>query len=282
MNLFSRFEQDSSFSPAERALADYLLIHGDELRTMTISQLELECPVSRAVIYRFITKCGFSGFLPFRIALQADYQSWIRTKEGPDASYPFKAGDSSSVIASRLLEDISLSLQTASNLMEPAVLDQAAAGLDLAERILVFASAGNLPVCRSFQFQMAEIGKTVLVPEDEYEQRLLAASADEKDFVIVVSFAGRGKLASSLMKLFASKKLNWLLISSAALKEANPRAPLHLVLPDQEHHADRISGFGIRSSLLYVFDVLYSVCYALHYQEYAAYKRRQYAILRTL
>lgn len=179
------------------------------------------------------------------------------------------------------MDDITLSLQTVRNLISPEILAKAAERLDQADRILIFATAGNLSIAKSFQFQMTEIGKTVLVPEDEYEQRLLAAGANSNDFIILVSFAGRGKLACGLMDLFLEKKLNWLLISSAAFK-APAAHVLQLILPDQEDHADRISGFSMHSCLLYLFDLLYSTFFSLHYQENTDYKRKQYAILSTL
>lgn len=92
MNLFSRFEQDDSFSSAERILIHCLISHGEEISSLSVSQIELECAVSRASIYRFISKCGYPGFITFQMALYDDYHGWIAAQTRLDADYPFAPG----------------------------------------------------------------------------------------------------------------------------------------------------------------------------------------------
>ena len=105
---------------------------------------------------------------------------------------------------------------------------------------------------------MAEIGRVVVVPVDEYEQRLVASSAGERDVVILVSFGGRGFVAPSAAELLSRRGVPVVLVASAGVTPLDHLAEVKLALSPQEDHVRKVSPFATGASLLYVLDALFA------------------------
>ena len=129
-----------------------------------------------------------------------------------------------------------------------------------AKQIDVYTSAGNIFFAENFKFQMQEIGITINVPEEEYNQRLVASCSDENHLAIVISFGGRGLLVNKIIKTLKGNKTPILLISSTEDSPIKEYADYQLYLCSNENHYNKISSFSTRLSLLYILDILFA-CY---------------------
>ena len=71
---------------------------------------------------------------------------------------------------------------------------------------------------------MQEIGVSINVPIDEYQQRLQAASSDNSHLAIIVSYSGRGIISDILFRILKERKTPIILISSYnyPIKEVKP------------------------------------------------------------
>ena len=100
-----------------------------------------------------------------------------------------------------------------------------------AQVIDVYTSAGNIYFAQNFQFQMQEIGVSINVPIDEYQQRLQAASSDNSHLAIIVSYSGRGIISDILFRILKERKTPIILISSYnyPIKEVKPDHHLYIV-----------------------------------------------------
>lgn len=279
MNILSYLETASGFTPAEKNIAKWILNHAEEAAGFSTGQIEMECHVSRAGVYRFIAKCGCTGLQNLISQVVKDYPEWKNAKNPLDYDCPFKKGDSPQAVADSIASDYIQSVLMTKGLLDLNDLQEASKKLNQANRILIFTTASNLPVARSFRFQMEEIGKTVLVPEDEYEQRMLAAQIRKDDFVILITFAARGLLASYLMDRFNEAAASWLLISSASLEKKDTGASYQLILPSAESHTGKISSFSLRISLMYLLDLLYSEVFEEDYDRNVQLKNEIYSVI---
>ncbi len=99
------------------------------------------------------------------------------------------------------------------------------------------------------------------VPVDEYEQRLAAASAGEKDVVVLVSFGGRGFVSRPAARELAARGVPVVLVASAAPTPLDEFATVKLALSPVEDHAHKVSPFGTGLSLLFVLDALFARCF---------------------
>ena len=147
------------------------------------------------------------------------------------------------------------------NVLDPTALDRAAELVRSASHVDILATAGNVAFAQNFRFQMAEVGRTVSVPVDEYEQRLAAASAGEKDVVVLVSFGGRGFVSRPAARELAARGVPVVLVASAAPTPLDEFATVKLALSPVEDHAHKVSPFGTGLSLLFVLDALFARCF---------------------
>ena len=182
MNVFAWMQTCPNFSTTEQTIAQYLIENAHRAANLDAETIMSECYVSRAALYRFCSRCGFSGLRSLLLQMNADAPEWNEDSGSLDFSYPFTEQDDLSAVISSLQKDYSQSILMTQSLVVQESLSKAAVAMRTASRILIFTSASNLPAAQSFRFQMAEINKTVLVPVDEYEQRLIAAQCGPEDF----------------------------------------------------------------------------------------------------
>lgn len=279
MNIFAWMQTYPDFSTTEQTIAQYLIENGHRCANLNAETIMSECYVSRAALYRFCTRCGFSGLRALLLQMNADAVKWNQQTAALDFSYPFTEQDDLLTVASSLQKDYSQSILMAQSLLVQKDLEKAIQAMRKASRIVVFTSASNIPAAQSFRFQMAEINKTVLVPVDEYEQRLQAAQCGPDDFPIVITMAARGWNAPFLIRHFQKTERPWLLISSRTLALAPSDTAYRLFLPNEEDHAARISSFSTRASLNWLLDVLFAAYFQLDYQANQLCKTNAYNII---
>ena len=58
-----------TFTRMEQSIADYVLEHGKDVLSMSISTLAQECNVVDSTVFRFCRTLGVSGYRDFRTAL---------------------------------------------------------------------------------------------------------------------------------------------------------------------------------------------------------------------
>ena len=279
MNVFAWMQTCPNFSTTEQTIAQYLIENAHRAANLDAETIMSECYVSRAALYRFCSRCGFSGLRSLLLQMNADAPEWNEDSGSLDFSYPFTEQDDLSAVISSLQKDYSQSILMTQSLVVQESLSKAAVAMRTASRILIFTSASNLPAAQSFRFQMAEINKTVLVPVDEYEQRLIAAQCGPEDFPIVITMAARGWNAPFMIRHFQKTGRPWLLISSNALNVEPDENTYRLYLPSEEDHAARISSFSTRASLNRLLDVLFAVYFQLDYQANRRCKANVYGVI---
>lgn len=83
-------------------------------------------------------------------------------------------------------------LINSANLIDHNQLANVSQALKKAKRIDFYTSAGNIYFAQKFMFQMAEIGVTVNVPLEDYQQRLCTTNSNHQKIALIMSFEGRG------------------------------------------------------------------------------------------
>lgn len=281
MNVWTILENRQNFTDSEISIADYLFGHKEQIGQLQIHEVVHGCFISSATLYRLIAKLGCSGFSDLKFRLQKDLPAFLPASEAFDYDFPFAPSASHEEIADALHEDLQKTLQATRNLISVPDLQLSVQGMRKARRIVIFTSAGNVAFAQNFRFQMLEIGRDILIPIDEYEQRLVASTMGRQDFAILITFGGRGFLNEVLSNILHANKVPVLLISTSSLKKEDRHARYQLCLDPAENHYNKISSFSTRQSLLYVLDLLYCCYFSNHYQENLEYKLSSYQIIRN-
>lgn len=274
MNVLARMRLGEGLSSGERALADVILASPDAFLAGGSKQLVARAHVSKSTVYRLCEKLGCSGLSELRARVASELEAYRSESPVVDANFPVRAGQTSAEVISGIEGDLAQTLAATANVLDPLALDRAAGLVLSAAHVDILATAGNVAFAQNFRFQMAEIGRVVSAPVDEYEQGLLVASADETHVVILVSFGGRGFVSRPAARQLAGRGVPVVLVASAEATPLDEFAAVKLALSPHEDHARKVSPFGTGVSLLLVLDALFARCFV---EDYDANLARRFA-----
>ncbi len=266
MNIYQKIQQLDT-SKSEEKIRNMIL--GDPFRfvTYTPSQISKKLNISRATFYRFCDRLNVSGYSDLKVRLMSDYEDYTNSKEHFDFDYPVKGGVNEQVVVQSLKEDYEKTLQATYNMFDTDIVHRVALEMQKAQFIDVYATAGNVNFAENFAFQMAEIGKNIQVPHEQFRYLLTASSSDETHLAIVISVGGNSILGRPLMRILNERNTKIVVISTNEAKSMYKDAAYHLSLPKTEDNHHKISGFSTRLSVLYVLDVLYTSFFELEYEK---------------
>lgn len=165
------------------------------------------------------------------------------------------------------------------NLLDLEQLRLSVSQLKRSKIIDVYTSAGHIYFAENFKFQMQEIGVSVNVPIEEYQQRLVAASSDSTHTAMIISFGGRGINTNDLIRILKKNRTPIIMITT-------PNSPIEkygdyiIYMNPCESHYDKISSFSTRLSLLYILDSIYTCYFELDYERNVNYKLKQYELIK--
>ena len=92
----------TSSEGAERAIADYLIVHRSRLGSLDARGIAADVHVARSTVVRLCQRLGFDGYASFRSAVQAEFSYRISHFEEIDLNYSFDFGDQRLVIAHKI------------------------------------------------------------------------------------------------------------------------------------------------------------------------------------
>ena len=260
MNIFTQLRNTKNLTNNEKQIVDFILDNPNAFLNMSSEQICKECFVSTTTLYRLCQKFNLSGLSDLKVKMSGSINSYLKENKDFDFDFPVKQNQSHYEILTKIREDNDQTLLSTFNLFKLEQLRLSVNAMKKAKQIDVYTSAGNIFFAENFKFQMQEIGITINVPEEEYNQRLVASCSDENHLAIVISFGGRGLLVNKIIKTLKGNKTPILLISSTEDSPIKEYADYQLYLCSNENHYNKISSFSTRLSLLYILDILFA-CY---------------------
>ncbi|WP_294581834.1 MurR/RpiR family transcriptional regulator [uncultured Thomasclavelia sp.] len=276
MNIFSKLDNLTDLTTNEQTLVDYMKNNPERFVNMSADEISAACFVSIPTIYRLCKKLDISGLAQLKVLVSTSIRDYLQENNGIDYNYPFTQNETQYQITVKMKELYEQTLNASNNLIDLEQLRLIASALKKAQYIDVYTSAGNIYFAENFKFQMAEIGRFVNVPLEQYQLSLTAASSDSKHIAIVISFEGRGQNVEQVFRLLKKNKTPIILISSTSNKTMINQSDYNLYLNPNENHYDKISSFSTRLSLLYLLDCIYTCYFKLDYEKNVAYKTSTY------
>ena len=280
MNIFSKLEHMVDLTANEKIVVDYIKKNPQEFVKKSAMNISKECFVSTSTIYRLCDKLGLSGLSELKVQLTVSLHDYLQKQESFDSDYPIKQNQTQHEIINQLKDVYDQTIISTLNLMDTEQLRKIVHHMKKSKSIDVYASAGNIYFAENFKFQMQEIGVNIQVPLEEYQQRLCAATSNEKHIAIVISFGGRGALVEPIIQTLKDKKTPIVLICGAKQNPYEKYADYHLYMNPYENHYRKISSFSTRLTLLYILDCLYTCYFELDYENNIKNKIEYYESMR--
>ncbi|CAD5901387.1 MurR/RpiR family transcriptional regulator [Carnobacterium maltaromaticum] len=275
MNVLLKLKNLKHLTTSETVLVNFILASPEKVIYFSPKELAEASFVSISTIYRLINKLKLDGLNDLKLEL-VKYLNAHTSETIIDINYPISSEDNNYAVMKNLQTVYDQTVQATiatndlENLMCTSIL------LQEAEVIDVYTTSANLYFAENFKFQMQEIGKTVHVPKDNYTQNLTAANSTKQHLAIVVSFEGRGTNIPQLFAILKKNNCKILLITAENSPLLSEKVDSHFLFPSLESHYHKISSFSTRTSLMYIFDILYLSYFNKDYDKNIAYKLENY------
>ena len=254
---------------SRKAIGSFILKEKGHLHEYTVQEISDFTYTSKAALTRFAKDLGFSGWREFikKFVEEQRYEDAHYTNVDPN--YPFQKDSSKkdilNVICSLQVESL---LDTADLLEENGEFDRIVELIEKSHRIAIFGLNPNLSLAEIFKRKMLTIGKVVETPMLG-DSGLLASTLTKEDCAIVVSYSGNNMKHTTMKVLpdLMEKDVPIVALTSDGDNLLRKKAKYTLTISSRERLYDKISTFSTETSILFIFNILFSCYFQKEYEE---------------
>ncbi|WP_018922950.1 MurR/RpiR family transcriptional regulator [Salsuginibacillus kocurii] len=245
--------QLTSFSPAERKVAEYILAHGEFVPTMTTKQLAEQANASEASIVRFCKRIGMESFRMVKVALAQEYSQGEATINSTSL---IESNDTPHSLFQKVTSLNRMSLEMAPKTISYAEFENAVTALQAAGMISIFGVGGSYTAAVDAQYKLMRLGCHATTSSDYHYMVPLVTMMKPEDVLICVSMTGRTHEIVELARFAKERKVTVLAITRLDNSPLYKLADICLCIPDIELE-HRIGSIASRTSQLNIIDALY-------------------------
>lgn len=268
MNLLHKVEEAMMQygGSSRRSIGDFILKEKNDLHKYSLQEIADQTYTSKAAVVRFAQALGFSGWKEFVKALTEEQSYQAQHYSNIDANFPFTKDSRRKDIINQLCSLQVESLLDTADLLDEAPLDECAALLLGSRRVAMFGLNPNFALAELFKRKMLSIGRQVELPS-QGDVGLLAHSLDKYDCAVIISYSGNSPTTGALSVLPTLKQRNVPIIGITSVGDnlLRQKADYTLSISSYERLYSKISTFGTENSILFILNVLFSICFAADY-----------------
>jgi len=152
----------------------------------SIALLAAEADVSEPTVNRFCHKLGCNGYPDFKLRLAQEISS-----SGQLFVENMSRNDDSSKVIQKIMSSIQGSLQSLSNSIDPATLNEAANVIAKCKTVNFFGMGASSSVALDAQHKFFRFGMPVIAHTDFINQRMMCSMLHKEDVAVFISYTGR-------------------------------------------------------------------------------------------
>lgn len=171
---------------SERAVAQFVLAHPNEVLNISIAELAYRVGVSQPTVARFVNALGFTGFKEFKLRLAQSLASgvpYVHRDVGPD--------DSLDEVAPKVFNRTIGALMSVRNQLDATRLERAVELITRAARMEFYGIGNSGIVATDAQHKFFRFGIPSVAYSDPHTQGMAATLLEEGDVVVAISASGR-------------------------------------------------------------------------------------------
>ncbi|MBW4080632.1 MurR/RpiR family transcriptional regulator [Paenibacillus sp. S150] len=265
MKLLLQLEEMQSFTPNEKSIAAYILLHKESMLNLNIQELAKATYTSHSAINRLTHKLGLSGFKEFSIKLAREFQQTTQIIPSVDPNYPFGHEESPLQVAQEIAALLKETIDKNFAFMDADLLSQAAHMLDKAKRIFIYALGDSQIRAKSFQNKLIKINKYAVIATELYEWAYHAVNLTGEDCALFLTYHGRSPIYLKAAGHFTREKVPFITITANHQSELAKLSTLCIQVPNDEVKFAKIGTFSSQIAFEYVLNVIYSCIYNISY-----------------
>lgn len=176
LSVLARIRSSASLlGPSESKVATLILERSHEVVEWSTAELAQAAGTSTATVIRACQSLGFRGFQHLRLELARSTP--MKTRERDD-------------VASSTFDDAVEALRLAQESVSPARVNEVAAALRDARRVVLVSNGFSGPPLQDFAMRLSTLGRAVEAPIDPLAQQFAVNSLDERDLCFALSYSG--------------------------------------------------------------------------------------------
>jgi Transcriptional regulators len=251
-------------TPTEQKVAQHLLKLGDALLDTSIADVAKACGTGKSLVVSTCKKAGFKGYKDLCLAMSA---AAALDRFSPQGAYIDIYPDTPSEDVCRIiLKSTTAAIEDTFALMDVKQMEQVAASLIAARRILLVGVGASGIVAQDTHHKMQRIGLNAHFTMDAHCQLLAALPLTKEDCVL--AFSASGETHSVLETVRVAKENGALIVAITHIGQSSLEKLSDMVFPVAAGQtAFRHDGLTSRQSMLTVMDMLTTLCAGLDYDK---------------
>lgn len=191
---------------SEKKVADYVLANEVVCGKISLEKLAERSGVSQPTVVRFVKALGYEGFKEFRYQIIEDIANRKKTQRDAGAmhGYPIRAEENLKLIPAKVVASSVKIMENMLKSISGENFEQTIHMLAGARKIVICGVENSAAAARDLMIKLLYLGYDCRYDEDSYIQHILAASLNESDVMIGISYSGQSKDTVDIMK--AAKK----------------------------------------------------------------------------
>lgn len=260
-------ETSDLFSSNEKEVAQYLLSHKEDIKSLSITDISKETFTSPSTTVRLAQKLGYNGWKELKEAFYDEIRYLESHFTEIDPNIPFSQKntmqDISGIIAS-LLKD---SIDDTHDLLEHDALQKTVLALNQADNIYIFAITNTASITYDFQYKMKYLYKKVHIVDNPELFAFTIPTIKKNDCCLMISYSGETFNIFHLDVLLKNRPFKAISITSIGDNSLLHMTDYHLYISTREKLSSKIGHYVSNESIHYILDVLYSCLFSLNYKD---------------
>ena len=257
-------EQSSSFSNAEREVAERIMAQPQLVVDMSVHELARHTFTSASTIVRLCSHTGYSGYREFRKALTQELAQREETKRTEQKE--IVRSDSLEAIIDKVTWMNINSLEETRLLLDTRVIRECVEMIRRARVIYLFGLGASLCAAKDAYLKFLRLNRLCVINEDWHSQLLQARNATAEDLALVISYSGATVEIIECMQALKENKTPIIAITRCVQSPVSELADQKLYTAATES-LFRTGAMSSRMSQLNIVDILYTALANAEYEK---------------
>lgn len=193
--ILSRIRYLSGYmNPALRRIADRVMQAPDDVKSISIKDLAIQCEVSESTVTRFVREINVPSFQHFKILIAEELSQGISNSAQKIDRHVYEditEDDDSASVLSKVTARYSMTISDTLAALSPMELDKAVAAIEAADVIAFFAMGASLLCVENAILRFMRVGKRCIFFRDLGIRQVSISTLGPKSLAVGVSNSGR-------------------------------------------------------------------------------------------
>lgn len=266
--LLDRLKNTKNMSASESKIALFILDNLETVSQLTIYELAKLTYTSPATITRLCRKLKTEGFTDLKVKLAKEVNVLGISNERIESNVPFTKDESTVEIMKKIFDLNIQSLQDTYNNLDIEVLERIAHLIDDAPSTFMYGAGQSLIQSLDFQYKMFRIKKNVEVEANNGFLYMKSNTQPKDSIAIMISYHGKTSHNLEIIKNLQANGIFTILITGPNTNPLCMYANEVIHVPPQEELIRKMASFSSRTATQLVLDMIYSIIFSLHYEDY--------------